>query len=171
MMPYVLSRPPASFDPGNGLLIAEQFQMAYVTNDIERALALLGARLGIRQFTRLEGPFPEGGQIRAEFAWVGTLMYEVIQASGPGSAIFMDRFPQTDGFHLMHHHLGFLIHDREQWDRGLAAAERNGFAVPHRNSNPLVDVAFIDVPELGHYLEYLLPTQAGLDFFDSVPRH
>lgn len=170
-MPYMLSRPAASFDPGSGLLLAEQFQMAYTTTDIEQACDLMRARLGIREFRRLEGQMPEGGFIRAEFAWVGTLMYEVIHAYGPGSAIYMDRLPQTDGFHLQHHHLGFLIHDRAQWDAGLAQAERNGFAVPYRNSNPLVDVCFIDVPELGHYLEYLLPTQAGLDFFESVPRH
>lgn len=170
-MPYMLTRPAASFDPGSGLLIAEQFQMAYVTTDIDRACDLLGTQLGIREFAPLGGPFPEGGQIQARFAWVGTLMYEVIQATGPGSAIYSSRLPQGDGFHIKHHHLGFLIHDREQWDRGREAAKRNGFAIPYTGSNPLVDVCFIDVPELGHYLEYLLPTQAGLDFFESVPRH
>jgi len=170
-MPYLLSRPPASFDPGSGLLLAEHFQMAYATNDIDRACDLLRERHGVREFARLEGPFPQGGYIRTEFAWIGTIMYELIQASGPGSEIYMNRLPQTDGFHMKHHHLGFLIHDRTQWETGIALAERSGLSVPYRNSNPLVDVCFIDVPELGHYLEYLLPTQAGMDFFESVPRH
>ena len=169
-MPYMLSRPAASFDPGSGLLLAEQFQMAYTTTDIDQACDLLGARLGIREFRRLEGQLAEGGYIRAEFAWVGTLMYEVIQASGPGSDIYMSRLPQTDGFHLKHHHLGFLIHDRAQFDGGIAQAKRNGWPVPYVNSNPLVDVCFIDIPELGHYLEYLLPTPVGMDFFENVPR-
>jgi hypothetical protein len=26
------------------------------------------------------------------------------------------------------------------------------------------------VPELGHYLEYLFATPAGMDFFENVPR-
>jgi hypothetical protein len=33
-----------------------------------------------------------------------------------------------------------------------------------------VEVCFVDAPVLGHYLEYFLPKQAGLDFFHSVPR-
>jgi hypothetical protein len=167
---FVLSRTASAFDPGAGLIVAEHFQMAYVTNDIEQACDLFGRRLGVRQFRRLEGRMPAGGHIRAEFAWVGALMYELISASGPGSEIFMDRLPQGEAFALKHHHLGFLIHNQEQWDGVLAQAKQHGWSVPYRNVNPLVEACFVDVPELGHYLEYLFARQAGLDFFDSVPR-
>jgi hypothetical protein len=78
--------------------------------------------------------------------------------------------PRTDGFVIRHHHLGFLIQNQEQWDGVLANAARHGWAVPHKNINPLVEVCFVDVPELGHYLEYLYATPMGLDFFASVPR-
>ena len=97
-MPYMLSRPAAAFDPGAGLLIAEQFQMAYVTTDIERGLDLLGKRLGIRQFARLEGQMPEGGLIRAEFAWVGTADVRGDRARpGPAPTIYMSRLPRPTG--------------------------------------------------------------------------
>lgn len=169
-MTQLLTRVPVVCDPGAGLLRAEHFQMAYVTNDIDRACALLKDGLGISAFAELGGALPDGGQLRAVFAWVGTVMYEVIEASGPGSDIFIGRMPQSDGFVLRHHHLGFLIHTEAQRDAVLAEASAKGYRMAHRNANPLVEAIFIDVPGLEHYLEYLLPTQAGLDFFASVPR-
>ncbi|HTV95132.1 MAG TPA: hypothetical protein VME42_04000 [Steroidobacteraceae bacterium] len=170
-MQHLLSRSAADCDPRRGMLLAEHFQMAYVTTDMERALDLLQSRLGIREFRRLEGQMPAGGHIRAEFAWVGTIMYELICASGPGSEIYMDRLPPGDDFHMKHHHLGFLLRSREQWEAVMVKARQSGWSVPYRNDNPLVEVCFVDATELGHYLEYFLPKQAGLDFFESVPRH
>jgi len=52
-MQYLLERPAASVDPDAGLLLAEHFQMAYVTTDIERACELFRSHLGIRRFARL----------------------------------------------------------------------------------------------------------------------
>ena len=95
-MPYKLTRPAADFDSGAGLLLLEHFQMAYVTNDMERARALFRERLGIREFARLAGETPAGGYVEAEFAWVGTLMYELVCPRGPGSEIFFDQLPRTD---------------------------------------------------------------------------
>jgi hypothetical protein len=170
-MDYMLERPAARCRPEDGLLLAEHFQMAYVTNDMDRACDLFGSHLGIHKFSRLEGQLAAGGHIRAEFAWVGSIMYELICASGPGSDLYMDRLPAGDQFKLKHHHLGFLLEDRTQWDALLAKAKRQGWSVPYHNVNPLVEVCFVDATELGHYLEYFLPKQAGLDFFGQVPRH
>ena len=169
-MPQLLERVPGPVDPASGLLRAEHFQMAYVTNDIEQACALLTRQLGIREFVALGGATPDGGTMDARFAWVGTLMYEVIQASGPGSDVFMDRLRGVGHFALRHHHLGFLIHDRAHWDGVLANAAGHGWDVPWTSNNPLVDACFVAVPGFEHYLEYLLPTQSGRDFFASVPR-
>jgi Glyoxalase/Bleomycin resistance protein/Dioxygenase superfamily len=170
-MEHILSRAAATCNPAGGLMLAEHFQMAYVTTDLERALDLFKRRLGVQTFSRLEGQMPAGGHIRAEFAWVGTIMYEVICASGPGSDIYMDRLPRSDEFHIRHHHLGFLLRTREQWDDVMVKAQESGWSVPYHNNNPLVEVCFVDATELGHYLEYFLPKQAGLSFFGSVPRH
>jgi hypothetical protein len=170
-MSFVLPRIAPPFDPDRGLLRAEHFQVAYVTNDIEKTCDLFSRQLGIREFTRLEGPTAEGGHVRAEFAWAGTVMYELIEASGPGSEIFTSRMPRTEEFVLQHHHLGFLIADQAQWDGVLANAGRNGWKVPHQGVNPLVQVCFVEVPGLPHYLEYLFATEAGLAFFESVPRN
>jgi catechol 2,3-dioxygenase-like lactoylglutathione lyase family enzyme len=169
-MPYKLNRPAADFDAGAGLLPLEHFQMAYVTNDMDRARALFRERLGIRESARLAGETASGGYVEAEFAWVGTLMYELVCPRGPGSDIFSDHLPRTEGFIIKHHHLGFLVHNQAQWDALQANAKRGNFPVLGQSSNPLVDVCFVEVPELGHYLEYLFATEAGMAFFENVPR-
>jgi hypothetical protein len=87
-MEYTLKRPAGRIDPGTGLLLAEHFQVAYVTNDIKRACKIFASHLGIGSFSKLEGPLKAGGHIEAKFAWVGSVMYEIIQASGPGSELY-----------------------------------------------------------------------------------
>ena len=163
-------RPQSSFDPSKGLLRAEHFQMAYATNDIDRACAVFRERFGIGEFRRLEGQMPAGGQIRIELAWVGTIMYELLTASGAGAAIYMDRLPPGDGFAIKHHHLGYLIGSDTQWAALLAQVEAEGRTMPYLNHSPgFMRNCFVDAPELGHYLEYLCPEPAGLAFFEGVP--
>ena len=164
-----ITRPCATFSPGEGLLRTEHFQMAYATNDIDRACDIFRARFGIREFRRLEGQLPSGGFIRVELAWVKTLMYELITASGPGSELYVGRLPGA-GFAIRHHHLGFLIHDEAQWNALMGAIERGEWQMPSKSNNPgFLQSCFVDVPELGHYFEYIFPEPAGLAFFESVP--
>ena len=165
-----LTRPPSAFDPAQGVLRAEQFQIAYATNDIEQAQALFAERLGVTQWRALDGPTSEGGEIDVRLAWVGPTMYELITCNGPGSELYMDRLPAGPGFKLKHHHLGLLIHDEAEWNALLAEAEVKGHKVPRISLNAqFMTSCFVDVPELGHYLEYLWPAQAGKDFFEGVP--
>ena len=84
-MTYLLDRPASRFEPAKGLLLAEHFQMAYATNDLDRACDLLGRQLGIREFGEIGGETASGGQIRVKLAWVGSIMYELMWAEGPGS--------------------------------------------------------------------------------------
>jgi hypothetical protein len=164
-----LRRPPASFSPENGLLRTDHFQVAYATNDMDRACEIFSKQFGIKEFRRLEGPMPAGGHIRVELAWVGGTMYEILTASGPGSEIYVSRLP-TATFAIRHHHLGFLIHDEVQWDALHANAARLGKTVLAQNNNVgFLRSCFIDAPELGHYLEYIFPEPAGIAFFEQVP--
>ena len=170
-MPYKLTRPATDFDARAGLLLLEHFQMAYVSNDLERARALFRERLGVREWAVLEGETKEGGYARAEFAWVGTLMYELIHATGPGAEIFSGHLPATGDFIVRHHHLGYLVHNRAQWDAVQANAARNKLETVGHGVNALVEFCFVPVPECGHYLEYLFATEAGIAFFEGVPRN
>jgi extradiol dioxygenase family protein len=169
-MALALTRAPSQLGPQASLFGAEHFQMAYATNDIERACAIFSERYGIREFRRLEGPLDAGGQIRVELVWVGSIMYELVTASGPGSDIYISRLPR-DGFAIKHHHLGYLIRDDAEWDALMQKVERDGWSMPHQRANPgFLKSCFVEAPELGHYLEYICPEPAGLAFFESVPR-
>ena len=164
-----MKRPAAIAAPAEGLLRAEQFQMAYATNDIDRARTLFAERYGIAAFRSLEGALPAGGRIRVELAWVGSIMYELLTAEGPGSEIFMVRLPRED-FAIRHHHLGFLIHDEHEWHALHTGIRSTGRTLLSQSSTPgFMQSCFVDAPELGHYLEYLFPEPAGLAFFESVP--
>lgn len=164
-----MKRPTSQFNPAEGLLRAEQFQMAYATNDIKRACDIFRERFGIREFRRLAGQMPSGGHIHVELAWVGSTMYELLTATGPGSELYVGKLP-TDRFAIQHHHLGFLIHDEAQWNGLFTQIEQNGWKLLSKNSTPgFLQTCFVDVPELGHYFEYLFPEPAGLAFFEGVP--
>jgi hypothetical protein len=153
-----------------GLMRHEHFQIAYATNDIDRACGIFSDRFGVRTFRRLEGALPDGGHIRIELAWVGTIMYELLTAHGPGSEIFRYRMPQGEEFFIRHHHLGYLIRDQAGWDALDADAQRCGRQVLGKNTTPgFLSRCFVDAPELGHLLEYIFPEQAGIDFFQAVP--
>lgn len=169
-MSFALTRTPTQLTPRAGLFGAEHFQMAYATNDIDRACDIFRERYGVREFRRLEGPLAAGGKIRVELTWVGTIMYELLTASGPGSDIYVSRLPR-DGFAVKHHHLGYLIRDDAQWDALMQQVEQGGWSMPHKSINAgFMKSCFVDAPELGHYLEFICPEPAGLAFFESVPR-
>jgi hypothetical protein len=164
-----LQRPPLSSGRGGGPLRFEQFQVAYVTSDIDRACAVFGERYGLRAFRRLEGPLKEGGQIRIEIAWAGATLYELVWAEGPGSAFYADRLP-AGRFAIRHHHLGFLVPDEESWDGLQAQIAQGGWQVMLRTEVPgFMKACYIAAPELDHYLEYLLPEPAGREFFEGAP--
>jgi hypothetical protein len=161
--------PLAKFSPGNGLLRNDCFQMAYATSDLDRACGVFADRFGIKKFRRLEGQLPAGGHIRIELAWVGGTMYELLRAEGPGSDFFMSVLP-SDGFAIRHHHLGFFIDTLSDWTALEAEIERGGWPIRSKSNNQgFLRACIVEVPELGHYLEYIFPEPAGIAFFESVP--
>lgn len=170
-MTSTLKRPAIHSGQGVAPLGFEQFQTAYVTNDIDRACAVFAERYGISSFRRLEGALQAGGHIRIEIAWAGGALYELVCATGPGSEFYADRLP-AEGFAIRHHHLGFLVPDATAWDGLQRLIEQQGWKVALRTEVPgFMQACYIEAPELEHYLEYLLPEPAGLDFFETAPSH
>jgi len=157
------ARPSAS-----GMLGKEQSHSAWVTNDLDRALEVFTKRYGVREFSFLEGPSPEGGHIKVAFAWAGGQILEIIRANGPGFEFYNEGLP--DEFAIRFHHLGFLVEDEAGWKQ-LERELRDGqwpIAYSTLTGN-FIDAYYIHAPELGHYLEYVRPLEAGNDFYDAVP--
>ena len=170
-MAISLTRPPLTPACNAGPLGFEQFQTAYVTNDIDRACRIFGERYGIAEFRRLEGPLAAGGYIRIEVAWAGGCLYELVCATGAGSEFYTERLP-SDRFAIRHHHLGFLVPAEAAWDRLRGMIAAGGWRVMLETKVPgFMRACYIEAPELEHYLEYILPEPAGLEFFETAPRH
>lgn len=164
-----MKRPTSTFDPRDGLLRADHFQVAYATNDIERAKQIFSERFGIRAFRELKGPLPAGGHIHIELAWFGNTMYELVTSSGPGSDVFM-RHITSDAFTIRHHHLGFLLHNDNEWSGMLAGVEKHGGRILSKSDNVgFMKTCMVEIPDLGHCFEYLFPEPAGLAFLENVP--
>jgi hypothetical protein len=168
-MPRIVTRPPTPFRPGQGLLSAEHFQAAYVTQDAARACAIFRDRYGVQAFAPMDASLPKGGRMHIELAWVGGVMIEVIEASGPGAEFYNARLP-TDAFAIRHHHFGYLLEDKSSWDALQSEITTGGWEVAFEgNTEGFLRFCYVDAKELGHYLEYFLLEPAGVAFFEGIP--
>lgn len=169
-MKPVVQRPSIWPTSGGGALRHEHFQVAYATNDLERACAEF-ARLGIAKFSSLEGEMPGGGYVQVRLAWFGGIMYELVAASGT-AAEFYNRRLSPDEFGLHFHHHGYLLQDQPEWDELMRDIERSGHPIVMHNHTPgFLKVCYIEVAPLGHFLEFILPEQAQIDFFELVAQN
>jgi len=167
----IMKRPVPVFAPEKGLLNNDHFQVSYATNDIERAIRVFGDRFAIRNFQRIGGELPRGGQISVALAWVGGTIYELITGSGPGTEFYTAKLP-TDDFSIQHHHLGYLVYGDESWAALETVIARGGWTIVHKNDDSdFMKSCYVEVPELGHYLEYMCPSATGLAFFENVPNN
>ncbi|CAN7514088.1 hypothetical protein LJR219_003594 [Phenylobacterium sp. LjRoot219] len=168
-MKQALSRPAPVYAAGAGLFRNDHFQMAYATTDMVQAKALFSKRYGVKEWRPLEGALPAGGQIHIELGWAGGTMYELVWADGPGSEVFRAGLP-ADGFAIRHHHLGYYVPTAEAWAALKAEVAQQGLKVLHVTDVPgFLQAIIVDTPELGHYLEYIFPEQAGVGFFEGTP--
>lgn len=163
---------PTSGVTGKSLLSREHFQVAYVTNDLARATTVLGERYGIADYYYIRDVQPPfGGRMDIALAWAGNINIEIIQASGNRESFYERRLPQNE-FAIAFHHLGYRVAGAEEWRQLLADVERTGHEIVYGGSDPSgLDFIYIEVPELGHYLEWIWPRQAWIDLFNSVPRN
>ena len=168
-MELLLDRPVAPFDPARGLLCNEHFQMGYATNDMAKAEDYFRQHFGVKEFRPTEGENPDGGKISVRSAWIGNVMYEIICASGPGMEIYSELLPD-DGFAIRLHHFGYLIPDEAAWEMLEETVTCGGWSVRQRSETPgYVKAMFVEAPELGNYLEFVLPAPALLERFRATP--
>ena len=160
-------RPPLATGPG--MLCKEHSHTAYVTNDMDRALEIFTQRYGISKFSFLEGPMPQGGRIKVAFAWAGGQIYEIIMASGPCTEFYNEMLPQGE-FAIRFHHLGFVVPDEAGWKQLEQELQEGSWPIAYSTlTGNFIDAYYVKAPELGHYVEYVHPLQAGIDFYAAVP--
>ena len=162
-------RPKMSNTPGKGVLRSEHFQIAYVTNDLERAAAVFSERYGIASFFGMEGQHPEGGSITIKLAWVGGVMIELIEAKGPGTGFYTARLPEGQ-FAIRHHHLAYLVDSLDDWTALMAELAAKGMPIVFSgHTEGFMRYCYAYAAEVDHYFEYFLLEEGGVAFFQTIP--
>ncbi len=150
------------------------FQTAYVVADMESAMAQFGELYGLSRFQLNREVVIQTGDGEAvchfALAQVGEAQLELIQPAGGRDAIYRDAL---GGAPARLHHLGCLIRAPAVWERLRAKLRGEGARIPVEGDfGGLMHYLYVDRRAvLGHYLEYMLQTEAGRDLFAGVPRH
>ena len=142
------------------------FQNAYVTRDLEHAIAAMGAKHGITDFIRIEPRMTaytrEGGHapchLKVALGWQDAFLFELIQPISGNVRHYLDYLPadETDPS-LRLHHLGLLISDEGDYERARAAIDPA--TLSYEGGIEGVKWYYLDARDtMGHYLEYMWAT-------------
>ena len=166
---------------GTSSLLAQFFQHAYVTNDMQRAKAQFADRWGVRSFlefdSALELQTPRGNesaQLRIALAFVGDLQIELIEPlGGAGAQIYRQVLP-PNGYKVTWHHFAYRLPqgvDAWRMFRSRVGTADYPLAIEGHVSSEYGAVRFVYLDtysELGHYSEYIW---ANFDIDAAVPRN
>lgn len=155
---------------------AKIFQLGYVTDDLDSALA--GFReMGVERF-RINPVGAAAGLAcahgaRIAMAWAGDTMIEVIEPQGPPAPVYVDDLPPPGSRRCVFNHVGLAVPDRARWDALGAELDRRGLPIAWHGSDPTrFDVAYVDTrPLVGHYSEFIRVCPVLAEMFDSIPRN
>lgn len=151
-------------------------QVAYVTNDFDRALKIFGEVHRAKKFMELRDMhYPTGPGREAHchigLAYVGATEFEVIQPLGDDVQIYRDYLPQE--FAVRFHHLSRFLETRQDFEQQKAAFQKMGKHLPivgefaGRASYFYADFR----AELGHYIECITFTEEGREWVKQIPRN
>jgi len=138
--------------------LQNHYQNAYVTRDLDGALAIFRAQYGFDGFQRIEVSYelstPAGrgtASVKLALGWIGNLQYELIE---PVSGL-IDVYRQgLDDRHPLHfHHACMRVPD---WAEFRARVDRERLPVAMEGGTPgHLLWLYLDARDtLGHYLEY-----------------
>lgn len=141
------------------ILSGRHYQNAYVTRNVDKAVAQFKQHADIRTLMEIEVPVqlwtPQGegkGVQKLAFIWVGDLQIELIEPiEGDVLALYRDALPPDD--RISFHHICQRIDD---WDAFMAEVDKHPFPIVLKGGTPgMLQFAYLDTRAwLGHYTEY-----------------
>ncbi|MDF0545312.1 VOC family protein [Sphingobium sp. H39-3-25] len=142
------------------MIVGRHYQNAYVTRNVDKAVAQFKERADIRALHEIEVPVnvwtPKGegaGVQKLAFIWVEDMQFELIEPKeGDVLALFRDALPADDG--LAFHHICHLVDD---WDAFMARVDKQPFPIVLKGgTSGMLEFVYLDAREwLGHYIEYV----------------
>lgn len=140
------------------MLEGRHYQNAYVTRNLEKAMAAFTARADVRNAVQLEATTEvltsEGRKsqtLKMAFVWVGDLQYEFIEPVAEAVPVFSTWLPDGDGPRF--HHSCARVDDWEDFRR---RARQQPYPVLFEGaSGEGLKFLYLDARDLlGHYLEF-----------------
>lgn len=153
-------------------------QIAYVTNDIDQAIAVFAERHKVPNWAVMRdhdiNTRPgQNATMQIALAFVGPLQLELLQPSGGDDAIYREALPAS-GFALHHHHFAQLIDSEAAFEQQRRDMLAQG-AGPLRMDGEAAGMAryfYVDQrATLGHYTEHIWYSPEGLAAMQHVPRN
>jgi hypothetical protein len=161
-------------------LFAPFHQVAYVTNDMERALGVFRDDYGIPSFFVMESRFaavvdeaPGHMALRIALANVDGVQVEVIEDIGSSFDLYTEPLPEDGAFRIAFHHVCVLIQGGiENWERHLAELGDR----PHYYRGAFGEGARLiytdERAQLGHYIEHAwFGPEITKMMAESIPNH
>ncbi|MGF6931123.1 catechol 2,3-dioxygenase-like lactoylglutathione lyase family enzyme [Paraburkholderia sp. UCT70] len=161
-----------TLSPFAGLL-----QIAYVTSDIDQAIAYFDREHNVPEWARLPAIEIESMPGRTctlniALAFVGATQLELIQPLSGDDHIYRDALPASE-FAIRHHHIAQLIATEAEFNRQREELAAQGMPIVLDGQMPGAARYFYTDHRatLGHYLEHIWYTPAGLAGLEQLPRN
>jgi hypothetical protein len=161
-----------------GDLFANLWQLGYVTTDLDRGIAYLGARFGLEHAVKLPvgGTFLAGErevEFEARFAMAarGGLIVELIEPVAGEVGFYRQLLPDDGSFAVRLHHLATFIETGDAaWSNLGGLLREAGLTVDYTLLIPgRVRAGYVDMREdLGHWIEVCQLEPADTGFFSSL---
>lgn len=149
------------------MFVKGHYQNAYVTHDLDRAMELVGNRLGIENYIVFEPDMvletPGGtreASVRAALGWASGLQFELIQPVSGFVDHYVPYLPddRTDPTPRFHH----IAVRRDDLDAMRGEIDALGWPLAFEGAVPGLTFIYLDAREtLGHYFEYVWATPEG----------
>lgn len=142
------------------MLMGQHYQNAYVTRNVDKAVATFRERADVRSLMEIEVPItlwtPQGsgtGVQKLALLWIEDQNIELIEPKeGDVLAIYRGALPEHDG--LAFHHACYKV---DHWNDFLARVGNQPAPLVLRGGTPgMLEFAYLDTRDwLGHYTEYV----------------
>jgi hypothetical protein len=149
------------------------FQVAYVTADLDAAIARYRSLYGIEHFLVINtADYTPDPALRAAFAWHGSIMIELVQPIEEPNPIYVDVLRGSESLTKLHH-IGHVCSDEAQWKEVRKALDAANIPISREGDVPGVfKFLYADFrPTNGHYREYIVHHEGDTSFFGMVPQN
>jgi len=140
------------------MFLHNHYQNAYITRDLDQALAIFRTQYGFDDFKHMEVSYelktPAGrgkATVKLALGWIGNLQYELIQPVSGMIDVYNEGLP--DNYPMRFHHVCSRVTD---WDAFRADLERQKRPIAMEGGTPgHLLWLYVDARDtVGHYLEY-----------------